>query len=97
MTPDTQHDLEAGRARGREWAEGEADPEDLAEVAKLQLQPGDYSLTIPSLKRSLDPDSVSSLAEFKDYLFGEQEASGEYIAGFVEGAREFFYEQNKGR
>ena len=82
----------AGRADGRWWAERTTDHDDLRRVAAIEFQPG--LDCYKALCDAVDPDDEFSEMEFKRYLFGDESAvlTNEYLAAFIEGARQFFLE-----
>jgi hypothetical protein len=81
-----QEDTAEGKQDGRDCAESEADYRELSRIAKIE------DFTLNNLWRAVDPelDEGSLLT----YLFGniEEEPSEEYVAGFIQGAQEFFEE-----
>ena len=83
----------AGRADGRCWAEHTTEHDDLRRVAAIEFQPG--LDCYKALCDAVDPDHELSEMEFKRYLFGDESAvlTNEYLAAFIEGARQFFLER----
>jgi len=81
-----QEDTAEGKQDGRNWAESEANYRELSRIAKIE------DLTLNNLWRAVDPELDEGA--LLTYLFGdiEQEPSKEYVAGFIEGAQEFFAE-----
>jgi hypothetical protein len=61
-------------------------------VAAIEFQPG--LDCYKALCDAVDPDDEFSEMEFKRYLFGDESAvlTNEYLAAFIEGARQFFLE-----
>ena len=82
----------AGRADGRCWAEHTTEHDDLRRVAAIEFQPG--LDCYKALCDAVDPDHEFSEMELKRYLFGDESAvlTNEYLAAFIEGARQFFLE-----
>src|SRR5262249_6393147 len=82
----------AGRADSRCWAEHTTEHDDLRRVAAIEFQPG--LDCYKALCDAVDPDDEFSEMEFKRYLFGDESAvlTNEYLAAFIEGARQFFLE-----
>jgi len=66
--------------------------DDLRRVAAIEFQPG--LDCYKALCDAVDPDDEFSEMEFKRYLFGDESAvlTNEYLAAFIEGARQFFLE-----
>jgi hypothetical protein len=82
----------AGKADGRYWAENTAVYDELCRVAAIKLQTGmDWC---NGLSDAVDPDNELSNQELKRYLFGDEcaELTDGYVAGFIEGAQQFFQE-----
>jgi hypothetical protein len=82
----------AGRADGRCWAEHTTEHNDLRRVAAIEFQPG--LDCYKALCDAVDLDHEFSEMELKRYLFGDESAvlTNEYLAAFIEGARQFFLE-----
>jgi len=82
----------AGRVDGRCWAEHTTEHDDLRRVAAIEFQPG--LDCYKALCGAVDPDHEFSEMELKRYLFGDESAvlTNEYLAAFIEGARQFFLE-----
>ena len=82
----------AGKADGRYWAENTAVYDELCRVAAIKLQAGTDWYN--GLSDAVDPDNELSNEELKRYLFGDEcaELTDGYVAGFIEGAQQFFQE-----
>jgi hypothetical protein len=82
----------AGRVDGRCWAEHTTEHDDLRRVAAIEFQPG--LDCYKALCDAVDLDHEFSEMELKRYLFGDESAvlTNEYLAAFIEGARQFFLE-----
>ena len=80
------------RDKVRCWAEHTTEHDDLRRVAAIEFQPG--LDCYKALCDAVDPDNEFSEMEIKRYLFGDESAvlTNEYLAAFIEGARQFFLE-----
>ena len=89
-----QSSLSRGRQDGRDWARDIAEHEELVRLSRISFGNEDYRGAGRALWRAIDPTDELSKGEVFEQCFGEEGAnvSDEYIAGFIEGANEFFSE-----
>ena len=81
--------FEAGKAAGRNWAMETASYKELRRVSEIKAD--DH--TLEALTRAIDPGDDTNDLEFFDRVFGlDEEPAGEYVGGFIEGAKGFFDE-----
>jgi hypothetical protein len=85
-----QEDIAAGKARGRAWAEHKADYRQLRRVCKLDLSEETDAET--ALSYAIYPDGDNYFREEALGMPANEEPTDEFIAGFIEGAQEFFDE-----
>jgi hypothetical protein len=90
-----REDSEAGKAAGRHWAQHHASYKELRRVSEIDPNPSDENADWTNLKGAIDPDDELDHRGFLCEIgLDEQgeEVSGKYLAGFIEGAKEFFDE-----
>lgn len=89
-----QSDYFSGQQDGRTWARDSAEHADLVRLSRIHFPNDDYRGATHALKAAVDPQDELGLSEVYEYCFGDDSdhVSEEYVAGFIEGAKEFFEE-----
>jgi hypothetical protein len=89
-----QDDLLSGQQDGRDWARDSSEYSELVRVSRIRFDGGDYRGAERALKAAVDPDDDFTTSVFYDHCFGSETApvTDEYVAGFIEGAKQFFDE-----
>lgn len=82
----------SGQQDGRTWARDTAEHADLLRLSRVHFPNEDYRGAIRALKAAIDPKDELGISEVCEYCFGDDNdrVSDDYVAGFIEGANEFF-------
>ena len=90
-----QDDFFLGRTIGQEWAIKSAEHKELVRLSRIIFPNQDYRQAEDLLMRAVNPSNEYTKEEIYESCFGDDEdVSEEFIAGFIEGAKDF-YEEHK--
>lgn len=89
-----QNDFLLGKEAGRDYAADDADYQDLRRLSRINFPNDDYRGAGRALARALDPRDERSQSDVFEECFGDdaEDVTDAYIAGFIEGAKEFYNE-----
>jgi hypothetical protein len=79
-----------GKEAGRKWAEDRASYEDLVRLSSSELD--EWENPSDLLDDAVNPSDDLTAEEVIEFTHGETQATKEYVAAFIEGAKEFFAE-----